>query len=59
MKRIITAIIILVSSCNEQPAQKQTYQLERFVYDSVGNLYHDIQIYDHIPTQYDSIKFYK
>jgi hypothetical protein len=59
MKKIITAVAILISSCNEQSAPKQIYQLEHLVYDSVGNECHYIKTYDHVPTIKDSIEFYK
>lgn len=59
MKKIITAIAILATSCNEHSASTQIYQLEYLVYDSVGNEYHYVKTYDHVPTTKDSIEFFK
>jgi hypothetical protein len=59
MKKIITAIALLASSCTQHSAPKQTYQLEYLVYDSVGNEYHYVKTYDHVPTINDSTEFFK
>jgi len=57
MKKIIAGIGFILSSCSTSP--KQSYTLVKYVYDSLGNETHIIKTYNHIPTQQDSINFYK
>jgi hypothetical protein len=66
MKRMILILTVIgiasvlggyIAGQMEKP--NPTYQLERTVYDSLGNEHNSIRQYDHIPTCRDSVEFYK
>jgi hypothetical protein len=54
---IITLTCYLISKPHPQIPQK--YTLEILVYDSVGNEYHNVKTFDHIPTSKDTLDFYR
>lgn len=65
-KKILLSIVLITSISlfgififNKDNKPKTMYQIEYIAYDSVGNIYHVIKRYDHLPTSEDSVEFYK
>jgi len=58
MKRILTSIAFVAISISASAQTKDTFTLKTIPhYDEFGNLYTIIQVFDHVPTQQDSICF--
>ena len=49
---------MVFNACVHHNTSPKTYTLEYLSYDSVGNEYHNIKTFNHIPSKQDTFNFY-